>query len=200
MQRSKNILIFLCLIILVSCDPPTAPINSHYAYVCGRDPTDHPIYRVNVPTGWKRKDLSHIKDKSDTKLPICEFDVDDIRITIHSFPSYSQNDRIPPIAQVERWKKQFQSLENFTTTPQAYSGYAGLLFEGTGRLTDGAKHVMGWSMQLASEHYRLIQDPQQKADFTIKAVGSVDAMNKRRKEIITFARSFELVEEIPEQL
>lgn len=185
---------------LTSCDSPSAPINSNYAYICGRNPADHPFYRVNVPAEWKQKDLRHLKDKSDTTLPVCEFMIDTIRITVHTFPSENQNDRIPTFAQIERWKKQFKPLDSFSTTPQAFSGYSGIFFEGTGLLNNEIRTMMGWSMQLANDHYRLLSNPQQKADFTIKAVGAVEDMKSRRKEIIAFARSFELVEEIPEQL
>jgi len=185
---------------LTSCDPPIEPIKSNYALVCGRNPTDQPIYHVNVPIGWKQKDLSDIKNKTDTKLPICEFSMDGIRVTIHTFPSEHLNDRIPPIAQVERWKKQFENLENFSTIPQAFSGFSGILFEGTGLLNKEQQSVMGWTMQLAHEHYRLLRDPQQKADFTIKAVGPEDKIKTYKKEIIAFSRSFELVATIPEQL
>lgn len=67
--------------------------------------------------------------------------------------------------------------------------------------------VLGWSLQLSPEHYRMLSHPssaenedkyqQMRADVTIKAVGPKALTEKHRTKIMAFARSFELIEEIP---
>lgn len=67
--------------------------------------------------------------------------------------------------------------------------------------------MMGWSMQMGSEHYRNLLfaeaiNPskefwQMRSDFTIKALGPSSLMQKYRLDIISFARRFELIKEIP---
>jgi len=62
-------------------------------------------------------------------------------------------------------------------------------------------------MLIAPEHYQQLQtkEPpdiayrmrQMRSDFTIKAVGWRDALEKHKDEIVMFANSFELIEEIP---
>lgn len=173
--------------------------------ICGRERPSLPIYRVKAPLSWRRQNPSPEESLIDTTKSLCEFYLSEgeetIRVTIHNFPSRKIEDRIPPAAQITRWKKQFANLEPTTVfvTPQAWGGFAGFLFEGSGLINDAPVSMMAWSMQLAWEHYRNLYEasPQIRADFTVKATGSKEMMKKYRKAIIDFARSFELIEEIP---
>lgn len=158
---------------------------------------------------------------ADSTLPNCTFLIHEhgqsIRITVHSFPSDALENRIPPNAQVARWKRQFTEIDpiSITVVPKAYGGFAGLLFEASGQLKDllfeGSGAVYAWSMQLDPHHYQILSylsTTQQKrqlylqmrADYTIKAVGPVDLMEKNHEEISNFAHSFELIQPIPEAL
>ncbi len=175
-------------------------------------------YRIKTPVGWVRKDPLQEESIVDTTKALCEFTIPNdeggqVRITIHSFPSESIEERIPPRAQIARWKRQFTELDASTmlVIPQAYSGFSGLLFEGSGVMNESQTAVMGWSMQVAPEHYSTLtlklgmsRTPeercslrQMRADFTIKAVGPKYLVDKHRRSIMAFARSFELIEEMP---
>jgi hypothetical protein len=67
--------------------------------------------------------------------------------------------------------------------------------------------MIGWSLQLDKEHYRTLAPPtpasqenlyrEMRADVTLKATGPKETMEKHEEGIINFARSFELIEEIP---
>lgn len=184
------------------------------------------VYRVRAPTDWIRKDTFADESLTDTKKSICEFFIphgsESIRISIHNFPSDSIDQRIPPGAQISRWQRQFEIMypEESGTTPQAFSGYSGLKFKGIGKLTQAAKQqakirednnedyaVIAWSMQIGKDHYRALSHPptpsdnslyrEMRADVTIKASGPKELMQQHEEEIIAFARSFELIEEIP---
>jgi hypothetical protein len=110
---------------------------------------------------------------------------------------------------VERWKKQFDFLEpRETETKQvAFGGYTGYFFKGVGKLKDEQAMVLAWSLQLPQESFRaltLAEDPvmdriygQMRSDVTIKAVGPMELIAKRRNEIEKFANSFHLIREIP---
>ena len=180
------------------------------------------VYRIRAPTDWIRRDTFPEESLLDTKKSICEFLIphgnESIRITIHNFPSESIDQRIPPAAQVARWQRQFEIMypEESGITPQAFSGYTGLKFKGVGRLkpeinnapsTQQDTTVVGWSLQIGKDHYRTLSHPpkpsennlyrEMRADVTIKAQGSKELMQEHEEDIITFARSFELIEEIP---
>ncbi len=184
--------------------------------ICGRDSGNlqrAPLYRAKVPITWIRQDPSLLESNEDTTKPICKFKIHEssqvITVTIHNFPSDHIQQRIPPLAQIHRWKKQFDSLEPGTiiVTPQAYSGFVGLVLEGTGLLKGKRTSILAWAMQLAPEHYQnlLILSPHEKndavqqklADFSIKAAGPADLMQRHKQSMLTFARSFELIEELP---
>jgi len=171
------------------------------------------IYRARVPNHWIRHDPLPNESLTDTTKAICEFVINEedqiIRIAIHNFSSDSIDQRIPAMAQVTRWQRQFQSLSPTDTSiiPQVFNGYNGLLFKGIGRLNDQETLVMGWILQIAPVHYRVFsQSPNEqvnphfresRADVTIKAVGPKEFMEEHSDEIINFANSFELIEEIP---
>jgi hypothetical protein len=176
----------------------------------GRD-NDGPrfaVYRIRVPDAWIRRDPLPNESLIDTTKSLCDYIIRDedgtIRIFIHNFPTQTMEERIPPAAQVARWQRQFDSLipHASNVVPQAFSGYSGLLFTGVGTLKNEPTMVMGWALQIASEHYRTLSHPdnplnkQMRADVTIKAVGPVSLMEKYQGEIKAFARSFELIEEI----
>jgi hypothetical protein len=167
------------------------------------------IYRIKAPKAWTYSQPSLNDSLTDTTLALCEFSIEEdgqsIRITIHNFPSDKIEERIPPKAQIARWKQQFQELSTASVIikPQAYSGYTGLFFEGSGKFNGTLTTILGWSMQMGREHYQTLSVfdhslyKQMRADVTIKAVGPTDLMQKKRQEIEQFARSFELINEIP---
>ena len=227
------------------------------------------VYRVRVPNHWIRKDSLPEESLSDTTKSLCEFFIVDpegtIRITLHNFPSDKVEQRIPPAAQIARWKKQFDHLnpEDTSIVPQSFSGYAGLKFKGTGLMNQILTTVIGWSLQLGEESFRELSSPltlesavqdnkvmqdfeleslpigadhsqmvkaapigsdskskdyvnllpstavsrstsgdkklfrEMRADVTIKAMGPKELMEANEEEITHFARSFELIEEIP---
>lgn len=173
----------------------------------------HPIYRAQAPISWIRHDSLSEDTLTDTTKPLCEFVImekDDIlRIAIHNFPTDQISERIPPEAQVARWQRQFESLDKIhsLTIPQSFSGYSGLLFIGEGKMHEQNVAVLGWSLQLAPEHYRNLQQNathksiflyrQMRSDVTIKAIGPVHLVQKHKQAIIDFARTFELIKEIP---
>lgn len=197
--------LFLLLITLVSCSTsPKEDIVLHS--ICGRDAAHTLIYRIKAPAAWEHHPPSSDESLTDTTKALCEFMIDkQIRITIHNFPSESLEKRIPPEAQISRWRRQFSFLDPNATviSLQAYSGFKGLLFEGSGMLNGSKQTMMGWSMQLAPVHYRalthlnLLNLDQLRSDITIKAVGPSEIMEQYRDQIIRFARSFELIEAIP---
>lgn len=181
-------------------------VASLFQTIPGRDEVD--LYRVKTPeicTAVQNNDLP----LQDTRTPIKEFLIKDargdIKITIHNFPSEKLEDRIPPIAQVKRWEKQFDTIDPRyqRITPQSFSGFTGLLYEGKGSIKGEEKALMAWAMQLGSEHYRtLSRNPfsiQKRSDFTIKAIGPSAAIDAHREQIFLFARSFELLDEIPSE-
>ena len=170
--------------------------------ICGRDEHHTYVYRIKSPKEWKIVHPEKNEDLSDSIKSLCEFVIQDesgeIKITIHNFTSKSIEERIPPLSQIMRWKKQFEELdqESVTITPQSYSGFTGLLFEATGFLNGKSQTMICWSMQIAKEHYRILENEQMKADYTIKIVGLKGLVKDKTSEIIKFARSFELINEI----
>ncbi len=210
--------LFICLILLVSCNSsPQNSIASTTSHpIHGRDegiPPYHrtPIYRAKAPGSWQRKDPQSEESIQDSKKALCEFLINNpdgsIRITIHNFPSNQAESRIPPNAQVARWKRQFSQLDaaNTLIDQKSWGGFFGLYFEGKGVIEGKSVLVMGWAMQLAPEHYSTldaaIEDKvflkQLRAEYTIKAVGSPQSMEYHRQQIHDFARTFELIEDIP---
>lgn len=202
-MKPKPITLLLCgLIILNSCDPPHLPINSNKVAICGRSVAQSPLYRADLIQNWIKKDPENRGLLTDTKLSICEFTVPDssgdIRITVHNFPSDKIEERVPPSAQLLRWKRQFHKLDESDETPQSFGGFAGIMLEAKGVMDKKPVSMLGWSMQIAPEHYRAIDNSDKRADYTIKAVGPVEAIHNHRKEIVQFARSFELIDAIPD--
>jgi len=201
--------IFLCLMLIActSSDKPTTAFP--WVTIAGREEPRTPLYRAQVAPVLRLKpelqvlslkpELQNLKD---TTIPLAEFTIEDVKVTVHNFPSDRLEDRIPPAAQIARWKQQFDEIlpSNTQISPAAHGGFSGLYFQGTG-ISHGLPHaVLGWSMQIAPEHYQNLHDQryrQMRSDYTIKAVGPPDQIQKHRKEIEQFANTFELIEEIP---
>lgn len=170
------------------------------------------IYRVLVPTNWIRQDPSPTESIADTTRSICEFYILEsdqvIRLTVHNFPIHGTHPRIPPQAQIARWKQQFDELDllNTTVVAEGQGGFNGLRFEGQGVLHGQPTTVIGWSMQLASGYERQLSfekehlDRYKRADYTIKASGPPLLIDKHRADILAFAHHFELIDELPSPL
>lgn len=196
--------------LLTACAESPLPPSSFRQTISGRNYGDRrfPVYQVSVPSGWIRRDSLPEENLSDTTKPIAEFLIPGeegyIRISIHNFPSDTIEDRIPPAAQVARWQRQLDGLvpaESYTI-PQAFGGYVGLAFKGV----QEDSMVLGWSLQMGDQHYRMLSSPssgnpyqhrEMRSDVTIKATGPKNLMENKQEEITAFARSFELIEEIP---
>ena len=173
------------------------------------------IYRALVPSQWIRKDPVEFESLADTTKAICEFYIREngesgaeIRLTIHTFPILKEEERIPPQAQIARWKRQFEDLDVLSTQilPESHGGFSGLYFEGTGTLKNQPAKMLGWSMQLAHLFTRELSlneqplDSYKRADYTIKATGPPDFIHQHRKAIRDFAGSFEFIDELPSPL
>jgi hypothetical protein len=214
-MHRQNILIVLIIscYILTSCNTYPSSNSSSWQYFAGRDndpSLERPLfYRAQVPSHWIRQDPLAADSIADTTKSICEFFIREqekfIRLTIHTFPILQENMRITPQAQVARWKGQFEELDLVAThtLPGAHGGFSGLFFEGEGILQGNPTKVMGWSMQLASIYQQQLNqgkqvlDNRKRADYTIKASGPIHLVDKYRQELIAFANSFELIDELP---
>lgn len=171
------------------------------------------IYHASIPHNWLHHAPPIQQSLTDTMKPIYEMAIhagdQKIAITLHNFPCDTIETRIPPEAQAARWKRQLVNAEDITITPQAFGGFCGLRFEAEGVIDGQKKMIIGWSMQLSPEHfYALNQEheglsdeerEQMRADYTIKAVGPLDLVKKYRATIHRFARSFRLIQPIPQK-
>lgn len=105
------------------------------------------------------------------------------------------------MAQVERWKRQFSPLDPLSCVvePVSQNGFAGLRFEGEGIWRAQPAACIAWTMRLDADYIKRLQPEQNSlcADYTIKAVGPRHLMAAYRQEILSFATSFELIEELP---
>lgn len=208
----------LLLILLCSCsstDTSPSPFASLKQTIKGRDHAGvrFPVYQVEVPLGWVRRDSFPEETLADTTKPICEFFISDeagvVRIAFHNFPTDAIAQRIPHEAQVARWQRQIAHLhpsESYTV-PQAFGGFSGLLFKGVGKINGEDSIMLAWSLHLADTHYRNLLHPpegfdqalakEMRADVTIKAVGPKSLVEAKEQDILEFVRSFELIEEVP---
>lgn len=175
--------------------------------------TERPlIYRAMIPNEWQRIALDPSISLIDTMKPIDEYWIQDeeskIRLTIHTFPINASTPHIPPFAQIQRWKEQFEELNPLLTSisPESRGGYTGLFLEAEGLYQNEQTGMLGWSMQLAPEFERQLSlyheplDSYKLADFTIKALGTAALIKKHKRAIVQFAQSFELIEELPHPL
>lgn len=207
-------ILFLLFAFLLSCQSePQVTDPTSVQIVMGRDGQDHerqPIYRLRTPLSWIRRDPLPNDSLKDTKKSLVDFFIHDndgiIRIAIHNFPSQAIEERIPPSAQIGRWKKQFDTVNaSLTQTiPQSFNGYVGLLLSLIGTQNQQEQFLLAWTLQLADQHYRTLAnlEPnalQNRADITIKATGPLSLFEKYRDQIVSSARSFELIDEIPQR-
>lgn len=218
----NNMAYFLLLVtfFLLGCEknPETSsqntPVTFSYNWqtIKSRDdgtPTSRfPLYTAKVPSDWIRKDPSPTDSIEDTMKPLTEFLIKEnnetVRITIHNFPEQ----RIPPTAQIQRWKNQFIDLDpsKTHTTEESHNGFVGLRIETEGMYNQNPTKLIGWAMQLAPEYYDYLSnedksfiEKQELADYTIKAIGSPILIDKHRDAILNFGQSFGLIQELPQQ-
>lgn len=189
MQKIALLIALFCF----GCSAPQETAPSEWMPIASRN--GEPVYRAITPKSWIIKKIDHPVD--DTTLPIFEAAIDTVRITVHSFPSDDSSLRIPPRAQVERWKRQVQYTESETFW--GHGGFIGIIFEGS----NPNEKMLAFAMQPGFEQYQaMLRDPRplgrhKRADYTIKAVGTPDAIETNRQDIEHFANTFELIEEIP---
>lgn len=211
----KYTLIFLSLLIIVSCNPSPPLPPRKWRLISGRiedSSVKKPLlYRAYLPSRWIQVELNREVSIMDTTQPVAEFFLEEnerkIRLTFHTFPIHEDFQRIPPEAQIARWKQQFDELDplSILISPVSHGGFHGLAFEGQGVLKEEPAAVMGWSMLLADIYARQLKesfslaDQTKRADYTIKATGDPDMVRRYRTEIANFAQSFELIEELPAQ-
>ena len=209
---SRALSYFISLFFLSACEysePTQMTWNEFYCRDNG-DPAERMIlYRAKVPFGWVRENST--ESVQDSKRPICSFLLgeasDSVYLTIHTFIYTSFDQRIPPTAQIARWKRQFEDLDLSTLMiePRAHGGFTGLSFYACGKFKAKETTVIGYAMQLAPQHWMTLQNDskdslkqkQMSADYTLKAIGSPLAVAKYKEEIDLFANSFELIDEVP---
>ena len=212
-------MILFLLLLLASCSSSNTedPFQLPMKLIKGRDNdrSPFPVYRVRVPGEWIRRDPLPDEPMTDTTQPLVEFIIRDtegtIRIWVHNFPYDSREQSIPPIAQKERWQRQFEILYPHETEsiPIGFNGYTGVAFLAKGSAGGTEKAVLAWALQIPPQHYETLSHPknaeeatqfkQMRADVTIKAEGPIPAIERHREEIGAFARSFELIDEIPDR-
>lgn len=213
-----TLLALLFLLLACSSEERSGDKKFNWQEISGRDEGNgdisrEAIYRAKVPEKWMRQDPDVMESIFDTKKANSEFIIKDpdgdVRVVVHNFPSVTIQDRIPPVAQVSRWKRQFSILDpvSLREDPYAHGGFAGIYFEASGVIEGKRQAYIGFAMQLDNEHYQVLSQQrnnsentltrQKCADYTIKASGLPDSIEKYRREIQAFARSFELIEEIP---
>ncbi len=169
-----------------------------------------PLYRALVPSSWVCRHPNPNDSLLDTTKPVCEFFIQEgtekLRLTVHTFPVNEAQPRIPPLAQITRWKTQFEELDPLAiqVTSQSQGGFVGLLLEAEGHYQGELQKMLGWSMQLAPEYDRqlqsrndLLKNRLRRADYTIKIVGPSFLVNKHYRALLHFANSFELIDELP---
>ena len=193
-----RLIILLCT--FFTCCSTEPPTSGNVTTISGREPERFPLYRVSIPDGWEIIHPDPDIALTDSRLALLECrSGDSLRVVFHNFPSADLTQRIPPQAQVERWKKQLDQIQTASviTTPQSFSGYTGLLLQAEGKDTA----VMGWALQIGADHYRNFSysdlPEQMRADITIKATGTPLEIARNRAKLQSMARSFELIEEIP---
>jgi hypothetical protein len=203
--------ILLLLLLCTGChsakkEPPFAvqTFNGRDEIISYGQKVRRPVYQAKVPLAWKRIDPAAKESILDTTKPIVSFFLEEgLLLTIHTFPTHSLEERIPPIAQVERWAAQLKGGKSHTE-PVGWGGFAGIRFEGE----IGERGVVAWSLQLDLEHYQALHFlastveeeehyKQMAADYTIKVTGPKALIEQHREELSFFVDSFELIQEIP---
>jgi hypothetical protein len=218
-MKKNSLYLSLLLNLFTACSSsPASSDSGEWQYFSGRNTEaslERPlIYRAKVPASWQRITPPPSESIFDSRKPLSEFLIrsedenSSLRLTLHNFPTNSIEQRVPPSAQICRWKRQFDYLDavSINITPESRGGFAGLFFEASGIQNGIPMAVIGWSMQLTPEHYRTLAhstheiSTQMQSDYTLKAVGSPDSILKHKNSLIAFAHSFELIHEIPSPL
>lgn len=161
------------------------------------------LYRARIPHSWQKIEEELSLSVFDTRLPIAVFTIPDddgeLYLHVHSFPFRGK--KIPPQAQVERWQRQWReaSPARVGIRSYAHAGFVGLCFEAENK-RKGEK-VLAWAMQLAARHDHSLSfwkgTEELRGDYTIKVEGKSSAIARHEKEIHLFARSFELIVDLP---
>jgi hypothetical protein len=157
----------------------------------------HEIYRCKP--GKNFTEIKEDKDLSDTKVPIKKYQLEDIVITVHTFRVAQDKPKITPQNQVERWLEQISQGRKctYTTQERSRSGYTGILLTANCEKNS----LIAVAMELDREFRRqLLEESSDKSlekasDFTIKAIGAKEQIDKYKKDILAFIDSFELIEE-----
>lgn len=158
-------------------------------------------YRMGIPAGWNI--ISPETDASliDTTEPLLTLTKEDVTITFHNFPVNSVAERVPPLSQIARWKNQFSQLDeaSLEITPYSVAGFTGFQFTATGVQKEKNVKVVAWILQLTPELFQKLPhgSSQDKADWTLKAVGPPEHLFYLEDEVKSIARSVELIAEIP---
>ncbi len=213
-MRQKIILLIFLGIFVSSCNDVSPQSQKGWRLEEINSRLHQPIYIVNVPDNWKRLDPS-TTSLGDTRVPLVTYifseNKETFTITIHNFPLQDIQDQVPAYAQVERWKRQFDSLDQGETelVKISYAGYTGLFFKGIGIYKGNQEMMLAWSLLISPENFRALIHPdspafktiydQMRSDITIKVLGPVDIVSKHRDEIEKFASSFHMIQEIPQE-
>jgi len=204
------LIFFWILLFFLGCEKQEKTLPFTWQEINGRDEivaygqrVRRAVYHAQIPLGWQRFDPAHSKSNEDTTQPIVSFVIDDgLALVVHTFPSNNLDERIPPIAQVQRWQGQLQKCQAVQRV--GHSGFTGLYLEGMNEKGG----VRAWAMQLDMQHYQTLHFlagtveeeehyKQMSADYTIKVFGPVEKLEQHRNAIDLFVNSFELIQEIP---
>lgn len=209
----KFVTLLICIFFFVTSCEHHESTETAWQNFCCRDrgnPAERlPLYRAKVPVHWTRVD--DIESVLDSRKPICTFLIGEgdaaIQLSIHTFTYEMFEQRIPPVSQVERWKRQFDELEPTTliVDQRACGGFTGLSLNVCGLMKQKETAVLGYTMQLAPQHWMALHNDQahdfkqkqMSADYTLKAVGSPSSIARWKDDIELFADSFELIDEVP---
>ncbi|MDP1836482.1 MAG: hypothetical protein Q8K75_11235, partial [Chlamydiales bacterium] len=126
-MQQRLFLILILSFTFFSCSQ-THEASHSWQEIRGRDHL--PVNRARVPSSWQRHEVTG--PLHDTMLPLCEFTIDSLKIAIHNFPADTLDERIPPIAQVSRWKRQLALTEptDSITSPVGHGGFIGMHLSG----------------------------------------------------------------------
>lgn len=206
-----------CALLLCSCSSPSEQQSYSWHEILGRDEeaiAREAIYRIRVPAGWQILEQTY-PSVIDTTLPLSEYayqsDNGWLKATVYNFPTDEIEMRIPIENQAIRWRKQLGgSQTEEKLAPQSFNGFHGVLYANIGILSGEETAMLAWALHIGKDHYYAIMDEasskstakkrQMRADVAIKVIGSPELLQQQYSEIEAFARSFELIDEIPARL
>lgn len=182
-----------------------------------QDRNSNPTYRMQIPAEWVPIKQESMVDLSDTREALCTYQLPhpagNLTLVIHNFPNDQSSEQIPAQAQVNRWLQQFEELDPLATRlePQSFSGFQGMRVQAAGIKKGKREALLGWGFNLTGQHYRVLSHPkttfadtetlrQMRGDITIKVTGPVPAMEHYQEQLLSAAKTFELIEAIPEPL